>query len=154
MSQNNIGDLGEAIFNVAISRGFLFKPMFLGEKWPIADFYVELIDDSDRVMFFIVQIKATNQGYLKNGNLRVQLPKKKLHELNGYNCPTYLAGIDNENERVFMKSINKNKRKSIPSLESSFELNQANLKILYEDVKLFWKGVKMKSYKSNFKHKL
>jgi|GEM_PF-6368024 len=31
--QNDIGSLGENIFNVAITRDFIFRPMHLGEKW-------------------------------------------------------------------------------------------------------------------------
>ncbi len=151
--QNDIGDLGEGIFNVVISRDYLFKPRHLGEKWPASDFYVELLG-TKKIMFFIVQVKSTDQGYLVNKNLNVQLPKNKLHSLNSYYCPTYLAGVDNNGNRVFMTAINKNKHKGISSLPTTFELTPANRKILYDEVVRFWSNSNIEVYKRAFRHKV
>jgi len=151
--QNDIGDLGESIFKVVISRGYKFRPLHLGEKWPISDFYIELIG-TKKTMFFIVQIKATDQGFWGNGNLKVKLPKNKLHELNSYYCPTYLAGVDNASGRVFLTAINKNKRKGISSLPPTFELDLANQQILYDEIKRFWSNSNIEAYKRAFKHKV
>ena len=43
---NDIGKIGERIFTVLIGRyfdpkGYLFDPVFLGDKYPTVDFYVE-----------------------------------------------------------------------------------------------------------------
>lgn len=151
--KNEIGDLGESLFKVAITREYKFRPLYLGEKWPISDFYIELIG-TNKTMFFIVQIKATDKGFWANGNLKVNLPKKKLHELNSYYCPTYLAGVDNTSGRVFMTAINKNSRKGISSLPATFELTTANRKILYDEIERFWSNSNIESYKRAFKHKV
>lgn len=150
---NEIGSLGEGIFNVAITRDYIFRPMHLGEKWPVSDYYVELVGLKE-TFFFIVQIKATDQGYNAKGNLKVQLPKKKLHQLNSYYCPTYLAGVDNITGDVYMTAVNKNKQKGISSLPLKFKLDTNNRKKLFDEVCDFWKNSTMKTYKRNFRHKI
>lgn len=150
---NEIGELGEGIFNVAISRDYKFRPRHLGEKWPASDFYVELIGLSE-VFFFIVQVKATDKGINSKGKLRVQVPKKKLHDLNTYYCPTYVAGVDNDTEEVYLISINTKRRKGIGSLSTKFVLNTSNRIKLFNEVKNFWEDSHLKSYKRSFKHQI
>lgn len=151
MSPNEIGELGEGIFNVAISRDLIFRPRHLGEKWPSSDFYVELVGLKEH-FFFIVQVKSTTLGLDKKGNLKVKANKKKLHDLNAYYCPTYLAGVDINTEEVYLIAINKNKRKDISNLPTKFKLDNANRKLLYDDVKKFWENTDIKVYKNAFKH--
>ena len=149
--RNEIGELGEGIFNVAISRDYIFRPRHLGEKWPSSDFYVELVGLKEH-FFFIVQVKSTTLGLDKSGNLNVKAPKMKLHELNSYFCPTYLAGIDIKTESVYLIPINKNKRKGISKMSTNFILNSLNRKLLFDDVKSFWENSGLKKYKNQFKH--
>src|SRR5262245_22873586 len=64
MLSNLIGDRGENIFELAITdyREFarpLFKPGFLGDKWPAVDYYVELVGVEGSTPFFFAQIKTT-----------------------------------------------------------------------------------------------
>lgn len=151
--QNEIGDLGEAIFNVEISRDYLFRPRHLGEKWPSSDFYVELIGPKEH-FFFIVQVKSTSQGLDKSGNLKVKATSKKIKELNSYYCPTYLAGVDVNNSNVFLIPINKAKRKDLNKLPTTFQLNSANRQLLFDDVKDFWENTDIKDYKNKFKHSI
>lgn len=92
MTNNEIGDLGEAIFNVEITRDYIFRPRHLGEKWPSSDFYVELIGPKEH-FFFIVQVRYTTQGNDASGNMKIQAPKKKIADLKAYYSPTYLAGV-------------------------------------------------------------
>lgn len=150
---NEIGDLGEHIFNVEISRDYTFRPRHLGEKWPASDFYVELIGPTE-VFFFIVQVKATHKGLNRNGNLKVKVPKEKLHKLNEYYCPTYVAGVDNDTDEVYLVSVNTKRRKGISSLPTNFNLNKINRAKLYDEVKKFWLDSNIKTHKRNFKHKL
>lgn len=151
--QNEIGEKGEKIFNLNISRDYTFRPMHLGEKWPVSDFYVELIG-TKKTMFFIVQIKATEQGLNRNGALRVKLPKKKLHLLNSYYCPTFIGGVDNKTEKVYLQAINKNKRVGMSSLPTKFELNKANRKLLFDEIVKFWSESNLDIYKNKFRHKI
>jgi len=153
MNPNEIGELGEGIFNVAISRDLIFRPRHLGEKWPSSDFYVELVGLKEH-FFFIVQVKSTTLGLDKKGNLKVKANKKKLHDLNAYYCPTFLAGVDINTEEVYLIAINKNKRKDISNLPTKFKLDKVNRKLLYDDVKKFWENTDIKAYKNAFKHRI
>lgn len=148
---NEIGDLGEAIFNVEISRDYIFRPRHLGEKWPSSDFYVELVGLKEH-FFFIVQVKSTSQGLDKRGNLKVKANKKKLKELNSYYCPTYLAGVDVRTDSVYLIPVNKNKRKDLNKLPTKFKLDTSNRKLLFDDVKTFWENTDLDTYKNTFKH--
>ena len=151
MNPNQIGELGESIFNLAISRDLIFRPRHLGEKWPSSDFYVELVGLKEH-FFFIVQVKSTTQGLDKKENLKVKASKKKVQELNAYYCPTYLAGVDISTEEVYLIAINKNKRKDISKLPTKFKLDKVDIKLLYDDVKKFWENTNIKTYKNAFKH--
>ncbi|HLN94047.1 MAG TPA: DUF4365 domain-containing protein [Flavobacterium sp.] len=153
MTNNAIGDLGEAIFNVEISRDYLFRPRHLGEKWPSSDFYVELVGLKQN-FFFIVQVKSTTQGYDASGFLKVKAPRQKLHALNAYYCPTYVAGVNVDTGEVYLIPINTNKRKDLSKMPVTFALNKANRKKLFDDVKRFWENSGLDVYKRNFKHKL
>jgi hypothetical protein len=152
-TQNEIGDLGENIFSVVISRDYTFRARHLGEKWPTSDFYVELIGLKEN-FYFIVQIKATSQGLNTLNNLKIAVPKTKLHSLNNYYCPTYVAGVDVNTEKVYLIPINTKKRKAISSLSTKFELNKLNRSKLFNDVKSFWLGTGLQGYKSKFKHSI
>jgi len=151
--QNEIGDLGEAIFNVEISRDYIFRPRHLGEKWPSSDFYVELIGPKEH-FFFIVQVKSTTQGLDTKGNLKAKATSKKIKELNSYYCPTYIAGVDVNSSSVYLIPINKNKRKDLSKITTEFILNTANRQKLFDDVKDFWETTDIKTYKRDFKHSI
>jgi hypothetical protein len=149
---NEQGDIGEIIFKLAISRHYIFRPRELGDKWPVSDCYVELVAPKEK-FHFIVQIKSSRQGY-SNGRLKLTAPKKKINQLKNYYAPTYLAGVDVEDERVYLIPINKSVRKNISRLNTSFELTKANLKLLEKDVKDFWKSSGLKAHKTNFNHSI
>jgi hypothetical protein len=62
---NVIGERGEDIFKLAITNYEhfelpLFKPGFLGDKWPAVDFYVEMLGVRGSTPFFFAQVKSTN----------------------------------------------------------------------------------------------
>ena len=151
MSNNEIGDLGEAVFNVEMTRDYIFRPRHLGEKWPVSDFYVELIGPKEH-FFFIVQIKSTTQGLDKSGNLKIQATQKKITELNAYFCPTYLAGVDVKTESVYLIAINEDSQNAISKLPTVFKLDSKNKRLLFDDVKSFWENTNLRNYKDNFKH--
>lgn len=153
MTNNEIGDLGEAIFNVEISRDYIFRPRHLGEKWPSSDFYVELIGPKEH-FFFIVQVKSTTQGNDAGGNLKIQAPKKKIADLNAYYCPTYLAGVNVNTSEVYLTSINEDVQKDINKLPTTFKLDTNNRKVLFNEVKSFWENTDIRNYKNNFNHSI
>ncbi len=150
---NEIGDLGEAIFSVEISRDYTFRPRRLGEKWPASDFYVELIGPKEH-FFFIVQVKATSRQFDRKGNLRIKATRNKINELNAYYCPTYLAGVEVESNSVYLMSVNRSRRKTVNKLPTKFLLDRENRARLFNEVKSFWEKSDLKEYKKNFKHSI
>lgn len=152
-TQNDIGDLGENLFSVIISRDYNFRSRHLGEKWPTSDFYVELIGPKEH-FFFIVQVKSTNQGINRDNKLRINVPKDKLHKLNNYFCPTYVVGIDVITEKAYIVSVNTKRRKAISSLSTKYEINTITRSRLFDDVKKFWTDSNVNNFKSTFKHSI
>lgn len=150
---NHIGRLGEAIFNVEISRGYHFLPSPLGEKWPVSDFYVELLGPKEH-LFFVVQVKSTTRKVSNKGRLRITAPKKKLKALNKYYCPTYLAGVEVKTDSVYLIAINTSKRKDINNLPTKFKLDANTRLKLFRDVRAFWKNSGLIGYKKKFKHSI
>jgi len=151
MMKNEIGDLGEAIFRVEISRDFTFRATHLGEKWPSSDFFVELSGLKER-FFFIVQVKSTSLGFDKKGDLKISVAKRKIRELKAYYCPTYLAGVEVKSNSVYLLAINGNEQAGVRTLPTRFILNKQNRIRLYQEVKSFWEQSGLMTYKNNFKH--
>jgi hypothetical protein len=151
MSNEQQGAFGESLFEVAITRGYLFRPQHLGGNWPTSDFYVELNGLNEK-LFFIVQVKSSIRGYDKNGNLRIQVPKSKLNQLRNYFAPTYLAGVDIPGEKVYLTAINFVATKDVNKISTTFEVNEQTLKTLYQEVQHFWLHSGLKTYKEQYKH--
>lgn len=67
VDRDALGQRGEAIFNVLMTEmdslsGPTFRPYFLGDKWPIVDFIVELVGAGAATPYFFVQVKTTRAG--------------------------------------------------------------------------------------------
>lgn len=151
--KNEIGEIGEKIFNLVISRDLIFRASPLGEKWPTSDFYIELIGPKEH-FYFIVQVKSTDKGINGASKLKIDIPKDKLHKLNEYYCPTYIAGVDVKTEKVYIFQINTKRHKGVSGIPTTLELDSKKRVKLFDDVKNFWIGSNVKSYKSKFKHVL
>lgn len=141
---NEIGQRGEALFIALLTKPvnggkFLFRPQFLGEKWPDVDFIVELLDAGARTPYFFVQVKTTREAYTKkDNNLKVQVKLEKLKKLASYPAPVYVVGIDEVGEKGYIISGRKRWGKSLVSLPTQFPLNESNRKLLWQEVKDFW----------------
>lgn len=152
-AQDAIGERGEAIFKVAITAIHGSKPYFwavsLGEKWPSADFFVELVGLTGPRMFFFVSVKSTRRGVDGMGRLRVGVSAEDLRRLHRYPAPTYIAGVDEKSERTYLVSANDEKKGRLSSMSTAFPLDFANRELLREEVRAFWKSSK-KTIKSKF----
>lgn len=149
-TNNMIGERGEAIFYSLLTRrvfganvpadGYLFQPQFLGSKWPLADYIVELRGITPGVKpFFFVQVKATTRGYNTQGRLRVEVEEEKVRGLAAYPAPTYIVGIDEVKERAYLVSANGESLTALSSLSPSFSLAlPTNRRKLWEEVRAFW----------------
>lgn len=154
--QDLVGYRGEKLFELAISEYSmfpqpLFRPGFLGEKWPAIDFYIELLGVKSRTPFFFVQVKSTTDAIPVGAtDLEVSLPPKKREFLFRVPGPTYLAGVHEPSKRTFLLSINARALQGAYKIPLQHELTPANLQILYDEVKLFWKSHTYEPQNSHF----
>ena len=143
-----IGERGEAIFKVAMTAIHGARPLFwtafLGEKWPSADFFVELVTHKGPRMFFFVSVKATRRGVNANHRLRVHVSAQDIRRLHKYLAPTYIAGVDEKTEQTYLVSANGEARKQLSSMSTAFPLDALHRERLREEVIQFWKPTKKK----------
>ncbi|MBI4748802.1 MAG: DUF4365 domain-containing protein [Acidobacteria bacterium] len=153
---NEIGQRGEAIFFVLLTKSFgrpypIFRPQFLGDKWPAVDFIVELIGSGDQTLYFFAQVKTTRDGYTKQKHrLKVQVSAEGIQKLASYPAPTYIFGIDEVKEEGFILSANGESLKRISSLPTTYPIHKINQDLLFDEVCQFWKGTQKKQISSKF----
>lgn len=130
----------------------LFQPGFLGDKWPAIDFYVELTNVRGKRPYFFVQTKATTSQLSSNStNLRVSTKKYDIERLLKIPGPTYIIGVHEPSKRTFIRSVHTGlPKKAITRIPVTYELSPANLQILHDEVRDFWKTTGHKPKGSNF----
>jgi hypothetical protein len=130
----------------------LFRPGFLGDKWPSIDFYVELLHLAARTPYFFVQAKSTGSTLpRKSRNLIISMKKRDVERLLRVPGPTYVFGIHEPSRRVFVKAICLGMPvKSITGIPVANELTAGNLQVLYDEVRTFWKATNHKPKASVF----
>src|SRR5262245_42448538 len=146
-ARDDVGRRGESIFVVRITdlcggRRPSFQPHFLGEKAEALDFFVELVDAGPRTPYFFVQVRTTRLGYTRRAprRLKVAVAERDVRRLAGYPGPVYLVGIDEVQECGFLLAVLSGSSRAVPSLPTTFPLDCANLRVLYDEVKQFWAG--------------
>jgi hypothetical protein len=158
VARDGIGSRGEAIFYFRItdfcgrSQPF-FRPRFLGEKAQTLDYFIELIGAGQRTPFFFVQVKTTREGYTTRGlppRLKVGISGRDVRRLALYPAPTYVVGIDERQAVGYILAILGGMTAPIPSLPTNFALDGTNLRRLWEEVRLFWRGRDMDMRHSAF----
>lgn len=116
----------------------LFRPGFLGDKWPAVDFYVELLGLRDRKLYFFAQAKSTTKA-LKSKSITISTKKSDIIRLLQIPGPTYIFGVHEPSGRVFVRSVHTGTpAKAINSIALTHELNSTNLRELYDEVRRFW----------------
>jgi hypothetical protein len=140
-----LGQRGEALFCVMISKynghdQSLFRPQFLGDKWPTLDFIVELVNYPGQIIpYFFVQVKTTRRGYTNNNRLRLHVHKDDILRLSKFPAPTYLVGIDDIKEIGYIVSANGEYQKTVSNISTQFSLIHTNTQeLLWQEVKDFW----------------
>jgi hypothetical protein len=115
----------------------LFRPGFLGDKWPAIDFYVELQAVTKRKPYFLAQAKTTAARL--SGSLRISTKKKDIEELLQIPGPTYIFGIHEPSRRVFVQSVHSGTPvQAITRISLSNELTPRTLQVLHDEVRTFW----------------
>lgn len=155
--QNAIGTVGETVFATLISKldpranRPLFRAQFLGDKWPVADFFVELEGIAGSIPYFFVQVKTTAQGFTKRENrLKVSVSQNQIDLLASHPAPTYVAGIDYNEDDGWLLAVTGRTRSTLPSLPTTFPINAAHRRILYDEVRQYWTSQSLNPLSSAF----
>ena len=155
ITTNVVGGAGENLTALRLEKDGFFKVYFLGEKAPIEDFLVEILDE-EHPYHCLLQVKSTGmQDRYNNGNIITPVPKEKLLKLIHRPLPTYVVGADIEDEVVFIASAN-NPNQEYPSIPTSFRLDNndkalriANLEKLRDEIIRYWEESNIFDYKYN-----
>jgi len=155
--QDVTGFRGEKIVELCLTeysnfRKPLFRPGFLGDKWPAVDFYVELDGVRHRRPYFLIQCKATSTKLVPGAkSLKISATKKDVLRLLQIPGPTYILGVHEPSRRVFVKSVHTGiDVRGITRIQLANELTSENLQRLYNEVRNYWRSTGHKPVKSVF----
>src|SRR5438105_2528320 len=143
-----IGKRGEAIACGCLmdfgSRNLpYFHPHPLGEKCPTFDFLVELLGAGATPIYFFAQVKTTRRGYSKRaGNLDVGVKAVDVQRMVRCPIPTYLIGVDEPSGLAYIVSVHGGRKGPIPSMPTTHLLNEANRKVLWAEVRDYWRSLR------------
>ena len=130
----------------------LFRPAFLGDKWPAVDFYVELNGIRGKRPYFLIQTKATSAHLPADAaSIRISTTRNDVERLLRIPGPTYILGVHEPSRRVFAQSVHTGiSVRGITRIHVSHELTAANLRRLFNEVRDYWKSAGHKPTKSVF----
>lgn len=118
----------------------LFRPGFLGDKWPGIDFYVELNAVRGKRPYFFAQVKSTSSPLEAEAtHLNISSRKKDIEQLLRIPGPTYIWGVHEPSRRVFVRSIHAGiPARAVTRIPLAHELTSTNLEVLHREVREFW----------------
>jgi len=147
VDSNAVGERGEAIFEVRIMALHgakpLFRPTSLGDKWPVADYAVELNGQPGR--FFLVQVKATQKPVNPARNattprMRIDVKVDRLRLLLQSPIPAYLVAVHEPSEEAFL--VAPREARHLRDVTTAFSLKDQRIRLgLHKEVASFWAGV-------------
>lgn len=155
----NDGEISELIAAILLSRktnqGYLFRTILIGGKYPTIDLYAEINGNQIPKNYCFIQVKSTIQGYtVRERRLKVNVPVEKLNRLSIFNAPSYLIGIDyNENNPLasiaYISTIRGHFTAALSSMPTTNLLDENNLIRLRDEVETFWNGTNTFGNKNN-----
>jgi hypothetical protein len=155
--QDVTGFQGEKIVELRLTnysrfRRPLFRPGFLGDKWPAVDFYVELVGARGVRPSFFVQSKATGSKLsARSSSLGISSTRQDIARLLQIPGPTYILGVHVPSQRLFVRSVHLGMEvKAVNRIQLSNELTSENLIRLYDEVRDYWKTTNHKPTRSVF----
>lgn len=160
MSSNQIGRRGEVLveseFLRPVYHGWnrpLFRAIHLGDKYPIVDYIVDLLDARERTTgFFYVQVKATDRDASGRRRLPVRCDKLKYNALISLPIPTYLVGVNLFDDTLFVRAACRSRTQRLTSMTKSHSLATDSVKVtLYKEVRSYWKTHRIRMWKSALK---
>lgn len=155
-NKDHLGRRGENIAFVRLTQVCqandlpYFVPHFLGDKCPLFDALVELVGAGRKTPYFFAQVKTTREGYNTKGRLRIEVKKSDVIGIVLYPAPTYVIGIDEWQEKAYIVAVYGRMNKKISSLNTVHELNATTLKLLWDEVRTYWKDKDMTQKTSRF----
>ncbi|MEX1230463.1 MAG: DUF4365 domain-containing protein [Planctomycetaceae bacterium] len=159
MTSDQIGTLGELIAAAALSRPVggqfdrvLFRAIPLGDKYPTADFLVDLLEkDGSTIGFFLAQVKSTNALSGKKKSLPIAIQARGFNTLVRLPVPTYVIGVDIATDESYLIAAICERRRSLSHIKKSYNLSDDSVRIdLYEEVTSFWKAVRRIPHPTRF----
>src|SRR4051794_331170 len=85
-----------------------FWPHYLGEKCESFDFLVELVEAGESTPFFFAQVKATRKDLTSTQTpprVRAEVSEKDVRRMVAFPAPTYVIGVHEPADRVFVISV-------------------------------------------------
>lgn len=118
----------------------LFRPGFLGDKWPAVDFYVELNSVRGKRPYFFAQVKTTSTPLTAaSTHLVISSRKSDIEHLLRIPGPTYIFGVHEPSNRVFVRSVHTGMPiQAVTRIPLAYELTSTNLEALHREVRDFW----------------
>lgn len=144
VDKNALGERGELIVHVRLAAFHGMAPLFrsarLGDKWPVADFVVELIDRPG--CFGLLQVKGTRAGLDARGRLPVKVSHSALAALTAAPVPTYVVGVDEPTEEAYIVAAHGPVEAGMSSVPTLHPLSDAGTRsALRDDLVRFWDAV-------------
>lgn len=120
----------------------LFRPGFLGDKWPAIDFYIELTTIPGKRPYFFGQVKTTtSQLAPESKTLGISTKKEDIEHLLAIPGPTYIFGVHEPTKKVYIRSVHWGVPiKAITSIPLAYELRSQALQTLHHEVCNYWEG--------------
>jgi hypothetical protein len=153
------GEKAEALVRLLLSsQAVSFRVQLIGGKWPTIDIYAEIDDPLYPGMFCFFQVKSTILGRNSKGKLQVKVAKDSLNKLCAYYGPTYLVGVEyNEQQawqsNAFIMHVKGRNLTGISSMPVTNQLNHqtgATLLTLRDEVVRFWQSTNIAATRLTF----
>lgn len=157
MSQNQIGNFGELLTETEFCRPVgkkynrpLFRANNLGQKYPVVDFVVDLLDSREKsIGFFYVQVKSTDDPSAgKKKRLPIECPYHKYNAMVNLPVPTYLVGVDVWRETIYVLAAERTRKRKLSSIGKLHDLSADDIKVsLYKEVLSYWNEQSLDAWK-------
>lgn len=150
------GSSGEDTAKAILVSLPIFRVVFMGEKYPVTDLYVEIANEKDKPYPFLVQIKTTTSELDEHGRLNVAVLHEKYEALCKRPVPTYVGGVNLNDDSLFIRPAF-NPSEHVSFIEPLMVLSKKDkvdcgrkLLAIKRDVINYWDNLSPQDYKKNY----
>lgn len=151
------GASGEDTAKAILGSFPIFRIVFMGEKYPVTDFYGEIAYDKEKPYPFLVQVKTTTSELDEQGRLDVAVPHEKYESLCKRPIPTYVGGVDLNNDSLYIRPAF-DASEHVNFIEPQMVLSKKDIKdcgekllAIARDVINYWDNPCHQQYKQSYK---